>query len=466
MMNPVHTGVERSHREILAPNVFRNVFAPHGFRTVDVAALRQSLRWPVRLGLLVMMIFAASFVGWGAFVPLAGGAVAPGVISPDGDRKTVQHLEGGIIAQLIVRDGDVVGVGQPLVLLESLQPKATHDMLLAQQWTLLATHARLVAEQAGNTEVQFPRALVNSTDERLQVVLEGQRRLFNDRLTTHIARKDVLRQRIEQLNEQVKGYQAQVDSSNVQLDLIAEELVGKEALLRKNYITKPEVLKLQRAVAEIEGRRGEYMGAIARAQQQIGETQLQMLMTDAERTDQVTTRLEQLRVELATVTEKLGASVDILKRTVIAAPIAGVVLNLRFKTNGGVLKPAEPILDIVPAEDILLIDARISPVDIDVVRVGLQAKVQLTAYSGRNVPRLNGIVKTVSADRIVDEGSRQPYYLARVHVDREEIRQLHAGIELIPGMPAEVLIVTGERTMAEYLFQPFLDALWRSFRET
>lgn len=457
MMNPVHTGHTYGRQEILDPN---------GLRVVNVAMLRRSLRWPFRLGVVIMCFFLFAFVGWGGLVPLAGGAVAPGVISPDGDRKTVQHLEGGIIAQLMVRDGDSVSVGQPLVLLESLQPKATHDMLLAQQWTLLATHARLVAEQSGLTEVHFPPVLRKSTDERLQAVLEGQQRLFSDRLATHVARKDVLRQRIEQLNEQVKGLQAQVDSANTQLELIHEELVGKESLLRKNYITKPEVLKLQRAVAEIEGRRGEYLGAIARAHQQIGETHLQILMTDAERLDQVTTRLEQVRVELATVTEKLNASVDVLKRTVITAPIAGVVLNMRFKTNNGVLKPAEPILDIVPAEDILLIDARVSPVDIDVVRTGLQAKVQLTAYSGRNTPRLNGIVKTVSADRLVDEGSRQPYYLARVHVDRDELRQLHAGIELIPGMPADVLIVTGERTMVEYLFQPFLDALWRSFRET
>jgi HlyD family secretion protein len=457
MMDAVHTGLANIRQEILAPS---------GLRIVDAGTLRRSLGWPARLGLLVMIFFLVGFVGWGALVPLAGGAVAPGIISPDGDRKTVQHLEGGIIAQLMVRDGDIVSAGQSLVLLESLQPKAVHDMLLSQQWTLLASQVRLLAEQAGHTEVQFPPDLLNATDERLWAVVDGQRRLFYDRLATHDARKDVLRQRIEQLNEQVRGLQAQVDSSNVQLELIAEELAGKEVLLRKNYITKPEVLKLQRAVAELEGRRGEYLGAIARAQQQIGETQLQILMTDAERIDQVTTRLEQLRVELATVTEKLNSSVDILKRTVITAPIAGIVLNMRFKTNGGVLKAAEPILDIVPVEDMLLIDARVSPVDIDVVRVGLQAKVQLTAYSGRNTPRLNGVVKTVSADRLVDEGSRQPYYLARVHVDREEIRQLHAGIELIPGMPAEVLIVTGERTMADYLLQPFLDALWRSFRET
>jgi HlyD family secretion protein/epimerase transport system membrane fusion protein len=456
MMSGVHTGLVNNQQNS----------DPNGLRVVDAVALRQALRWPLRVGAVVMAFFALGFVGWGAFVPLAGGAIAPGIISPDGDRKVVQHLEGGIIAQLLVRDGDVVTAGQPLVLLESIQPKATHDMLRSQQWTLMATQARFLAEQAGQMDVQFAPELLNGADDRLQAVVDGQRRLFRDRLATHMARKGVLRQRIEQLNEQVKGLQAQVDSSNAQLALIAEELVGKEVLLRKNIVTKPEVLKLQRAVAELEGRRGEYLGAIARAQQQIGETQLQILMTDAERTDQVTTGLEQLRVELATVTEKLNSSIDILKRTVITAPIAGIVLNMRFKTNSGVLKPAEPILDIVPADDILLIDAKISPTDIDVVRAGLPAKVQLTAYSGRSTPRVNGVVRSVSADRVLDEGSRQPYYLARVHVDREEIRQSHSKIELIPGMPAEVLIVTGERTMVEYVFQPFLDALWRSFRES
>lgn len=457
MMQPAHTGL---------PNIRQQAANSNDVRVVDAGALRRSLRWPLRLGLVVLIFFGLTFIGWGAFVPLAGGAIAPAVISPDGDRKTVQHLEGGIIAELLVRDGDPVTAGQPLVLLESIQPKATHDMLLSQQWTLLATQVRLLAEQAGRQDVQFPEKLLETRDERLQAMLEGQRRLFQDRLATHLARKDVLRQRIEQLNEQVKGLQAQVDSSNAQLELIAEELVGKEALLRKNIVTKPEVLKLQRAVAELEGRRGEYLGGIARAQQQIGETHLQILMTDAERTDQVTTKLEQLRVELSTVTEKLNSSVDILKRTVITAPLAGVVLNMRFKTNGGVLRPADPILDIVPAEDTLLIDAKISPNDIDVVRAGLAAKVQLSAYSGRSAPRLNGTVRTVSADRMVDDATRQAYYLARVQVDREEIRQSHSGIELIPGMPAEVLIVTGERTMMGYLFQPFLDALWRSFRET
>lgn len=444
----------------------QQILLPDGMRVVDALSLRRSIRRPVRVGLLFVVLFLTVFVGWGALVPLAGGAVAPGIISPDGDRKTVQHLEGGIISKLLVRDGDIVAPGQPLVVLEGVLAKATFDMLVAQQGTLIATRARLLAEQAGLPEVEFPPEVAETKDERLRALVDGQRRLFADRFATHSARKNVLRQRIEQLREQIKGLQAQVDSSTTQLELIHEELVGKEELRLKNIVTKPEVLKLRRAVAEIEGHRGEYRGAIARAEQQIGETRLQMLMTDAERTDQVTTQLEQVRIELATATEKLNSSADILKRTIITAPLAGTVLNMRFKTEGGVLKPADPILDIVPAEDMLLIDAKIAPIDVDVVHAGLAAKVQLTAFTSRSAPRVNGVVRSVSADRLTDENTRQPYFLARVHVEREEIRRIGPNISLKPGMPADVLIVTGERTMADYLLQPFLDAIWRSFRET
>jgi len=439
--------------------------AGDGMRVVDGTSLQRSLRGPVLLGQVFVFFFLAAFVGWGAFVPLAGGAIAPGIISPDGERKTVQHLEGGIIAKLLVRDGDVVTAGQTLVLLESIQQKATYDMLLAQHGTFLATLSRLSAEQSGSTEVEFPHRLLSSADERLLAIVEGQRKLFTDRSMAHQSRKSILRQRIEQLNEQIKGLQAQVDSATAQLGYIAEELVGKEMLLRKEIVTKPEVLKLRRAVAEIEGRRGEYMGAIARAKQQIGETEIQILTADAERLDQVTTQLEQVRVDLSTASEKLNSTTDVLRRTVIAAPLAGTVLNMRFKTEGGVLRPGDPILDIVPAEDALLIDARIAPIDIDVVRAGLAAKVQLSAYSSRSVHQMEGRVRSVSADRLTDD-SKQPYYLARVEVDRDEIKRISAAVELVPGMPADVLIITGERTMAQYVFQPFLDALWRSFRET
>jgi HlyD family secretion protein/epimerase transport system membrane fusion protein len=442
------------------------VLSPEGMRVVDALALRRDLRRPRRIGVCLVLLFLAAFVGWGALVPIAGGAIAPGVISPDGNRKTVQHLEGGIISKLLVRDGDVVSAGQPIVLLEGILPKAAFDMLVAQQWTLMAMRARLFAEQTGLPEVEFPPEILQTTDQRLKGLVDGQRRLFADRLATHTARKSVLRQRAEQLKEQIKGLQAQVDSAAAQLGLIDEELVGKEELHAKKIVAKLEILRVRRTVAEIEGRRGEYMGAIARAKEQIAEIELQILTAEAERADQVTTQLEQVRVELATVTEKLNSSADILKRTVITAPLAGTVVNMRFTTEGGVLRAAEPILDIVPAEDMLLIDARVAPNDIDVVHAGLAAKVQLSAYSTRSVPRMNGIIRSVSADRLIDDNSRQPYYLARVNVDREEIKSIAPNVVLVPGMPADVLIVTGERTMARYILQPFLDAIWRSFRET
>ena len=218
--------------------------------------------------------------------------------------------------------------------------------------------------------------------------------------------------------------------------------------------------------ADLTGQKGEHIASIAQAQEKIGETKLQLLTLDAERADSIATELDKVSMELAAVQQQLQATGDVLNRTVIAAPVGGTVVNLRFKTVGGVVKPGDEIMGIVPTNDKLLIDARVSPVDIDVVRNGLIAKVLLSAFSGRDAPRINGIVRSVSADRLTDENTHQPYYLARVEVDRKQLASLGPRIELVPGMPAEVLIVTGERTMMDYLLEPFMKALKRSFRET
>lgn len=434
-------------------------------RAIDVTPLARSVKSPRRLGLLIICVFVVGFGAWAALVPLAGGAVASGVISPDGSKKTVQHLEGGIIRKLHVRDGDVVKAGQPLLLLETVQPRAAHDMLLTQRRTLHITRARLDAEKANRDELVFPPELLSKQPE-VQAILQGQRDVFHTRRTSHLARKRVLKQRIEQLKEQIKGFQAQVASTSRQLALIAEEVKGKEELERKGYLPRPELWRMERMEAEIHGKRGEYIAAISRAEQQIGEAEIQLLTLDADRADQIANQLDQIRNELATVEERLLASEDILNRTVVAAPVSGTVVNLKFKTESGVVQRGEPILDIVPSDDVLLIDARVSPIDIDVVHVGLSAQVQLLAFSSRSTPRVKGVVRSVSADRLVDEHTRQPYYLARVEVDREELKRIAPQVELVSGMPADVLIVTGEQTMVQYLFRPFLDALWRSLRET
>jgi HlyD family secretion protein/epimerase transport system membrane fusion protein len=432
----------------------------------QVAELHGLLRGPARAGGLLIGGFVLGFIGWAALAPLAGGAVASGIVSPDGSRRTVQHLEGGIIATLRVRDGDVVQAGQPLVVLQSIQASATHDALLNQHQTLSLMRARLLAEQAGEPRFTLPAGLTGAGSPGLIPIAAGQQQLFQTRRDSHLARRKVLAQRVQQFQQQIVALDAQVDSTRQQLALIAEELVGKEALRRKEIIAKPEVLRLQRMQAELMGKQGEYIGTIARVQQQIGETEQQALQLEAERADQIATQLDQVRVELAEVTERLNASRDILDRTVVTAPVSGTVVNLRFKTEGGVVQRAEPILDIVPAEEKLLIDARIAPSDIDVVHVGLSAQVHLTAYNSKGMPRIDGLVRSVSADRLADPATNQPYYLARIEVDRAELAQLDAGIRLVPGMPADVLIVTGERTMLAYLFEPFMQAFRRSLRET
>lgn len=430
----------------------------------EAGSLERSVRGPARYAWALTWLFILGACLWAGSIRLAGGAVAPGVISPEGGRKTVQHLEGGIVARLHVRDGDTVLAGQPLLELESLQARATHDMLRSQQRALSITRLRLEAERANASDLRLPADLP-ADDPAAQKLFAGQRELLLTRRDAHWSRKHVLNQRVSQLEEQIRGFEIQIESTTRQLELIADELVGKRALLEKGLTRKPEVRQLERAEAEIAGRRGEYRSMIARAREQIGEALLEALRLDAERLAEISTQFDKVQLDLLATEERLRASADILARTVITAPASGKVVNLQFRAERGVVQPGVPILDIVPDEDALLIDAHVSPTDIDVVHAGLKAQVQLTAYTLRSTPRVNGIVRTVSADRLINEQNRQPYFLARIEVDRASMAAAGRGIQLLPGMPADVLIMTGERTLAEYLLQPFLDALWRSFRE-
>lgn len=428
------------------------------------APIGEAVRWPVRIGVLLIVVFVGGFGLWATVVPLAGGAIATGVISPDGSTRTVQHLEGGIIQKLLVRDGDVVEKGQTLLILENVQPRASHDLLHRQAQTLLATQIRLEAEQSKSDALQFPGHLSSGGPE-MQKIIEGQKELFRTRKASHEAKNRILAQRIERLHEQIKGYEAQVESSERQLKLIAEEVSGKRELENKGYLPRPVLLKLLRMEAEISGQVGRYKASIAEAQQQIGEAEMQVLANDAERADRIATHLDEVQSKLNGIREKLLASRDVLDRTSITAPVSGTVVNLRFKTESGVVPATQPILDIVPSEEKLVIDARISPTDVDVVRKGLEAKVQLSAISSRSPPRIRGVVQSISADLVEDDKPGASYYLARVEIDRDELHRLAPDFKLTPGMPADVLIITGQRTMAEYILKPLQEAIWKSLRE-
>ena len=253
--------------------------------------LKPSIAVPARLGNAIILVFAVVFGGWVYLISLYGGAVAPGVINPDSGKKTIQHLEGGIIAEMRVREGEAVTVGQPLVVLESTQARAAYDLLAQQRWSLLAKKARLEAESAGQNQIDLPPELI-STDRRIRSVVEAQQEVFDARRLTYATRKNVLGQRSEQLTQQINGNEAQVESASRQIDFVSEELRAKEYLVGRGLMAKPEALRLKRVEAELSGKRGEYLATIARLHQQIGETNLQIVSVDAERADQVATDAE------------------------------------------------------------------------------------------------------------------------------------------------------------------------------
>lgn len=441
--------------------------APDSGSGADRAALWRDLRPVVVAGSIVVGAFFVGFGGWATLAPLASAAIAPGIVSPDGSRKTVQHLEGGIIRDIRVKNDEMVKSGDVLLVLEDTQARAAFDLLQTQSDALAATYARLTAEQIGAEAVNFPDDLLARAAAQPDIadLVEGQRQVFTVRKQSLGERKAILGQQIRQLGAEIKGLRDQIEARDREVALIKDEIVQVSELLRRGYERKPRLLALQRREAQIEGERAEHLGDIARAQQTIDQAKLEIVNLETARQDEVAAEITRVRTELLAMQERLLASRDVLRRTEVTAPVDGRVVELRFKTAGGVVGPGEPILDIVPIRDELLVDARVSPLDIDVVRAGLEARVHLLAYRQRSLPQIGGIVRQVSADSIVDQATGQRYFLARVEVDPAGLATLPEGVPLSAGMPAEVLIKTGERTLLNYLVEPLLDSVRRSFRE-
>jgi HlyD family secretion protein len=426
------------------------------------------LRGPVLVGYLVVLLFFAGLGIWAATANIASATVANGVVSPEGSRKTIQHLEGGIITEILVDEGDSVQAGDPLVVLQEIQARAGFEELQHKKYLFAAKLARLLAEQAGKPEVDFPAWLLEAEKDNSEIneVLEAQRDLFAARTEVHRGRKAIGGKRIDELQEEIIGLKHLVKTKRQQLASFDEELASMKKLVDSKMIPRPQYLELQRLRSETEGEMAESQADIARAKQNIGETELQIVNEDARRLDEILGELADTRAELSAVKERLGAKRDILERTVIVAPVAGTIHNKQFHTTGGVIKPGQSILDIVPQEVELLIDVHVRPVDIDVVETGQQARVHFLAFSARNLPETKGIVRSVSADSLLDEITGENYYRALVEVPKEELDKLGKALHINPGMPAEVLIMTGERTMLQYLIQPLMDSLRRSFRES
>ncbi|SED48988.1 HlyD family type I secretion periplasmic adaptor subunit [Rhodobacter sp. 24-YEA-8] len=418
---------------------------------------------PALTGFLLIVIFLGGFSAWAALVPIASGAVASGVISPDGNRRIIQHYEGGIIAEILVRDGDEVAQGQPVIALEGRQAKASHDAVLAEYQTALAIVARLRAETLHAETVTYPAELVTDMPGA-QAVIHDQNAIFERQRDYLAAQKSILQSRDEQLVAQVAALEAQGKSIERQLALNAEEMASKQALFDTGLATMPQLLELRRQETALSGESGRLSALMSEVGDKRAEVALQLLSLEAARADELASETDTARAKLATVSEQLNVSSDILDRTILTAPVSGKVVNSRFMSAGGVIRPAEPIMEIVPDQERLLIDARISVMDIDSVHSGMETVVHLTALASFRLPQIKGKVISVSGDRMTDPATGQAYFLARVEVSDESLA-LIGDSELVPGMPADVLLVTSTRTMAAYLFEPILATFRRSFRE-
>ncbi|TQV80516.1 HlyD family type I secretion periplasmic adaptor subunit [Denitrobaculum tricleocarpae] len=434
--------------------------------TSDETLLKDSLRPIVSVGVIAILLFFGLFGGWATFAPLARGTLAPGIVSPDGSRRTVQHYEGGIIQELRVREGQRVAKGDTVAVLQQIRVRSEHATFESQLFTLLAEQSRLLAEQASRAFITHdPRLMTNASDPEQEEAMSAQEAVFKARRSALENQQSILRQRIKQYEQQIEGFNIQNDSLDRQEVLIREEIAGVQALFDKGLERKPRLLALQRTQAQIDGARGENLAGIARASSAIGEAELEITRLKAERLDEVNNSLADLRVRIAEIEQSLDRTADELERTVIKAPVDGSVINLKFKTIGGVVKAGEAILDIVPARELLVIDARIPPLDIDAVHPGLGAEIILSAYPRRSTPSIRGKVEWISAGIMEDEDSEETYYSARVIVERDAISELPEKIVLYPGMPTEVMIISGERTALDYLLEPLMSSFRRSFTE-
>jgi membrane fusion protein, epimerase transport system len=429
-----------------------------------------------RIGLALIVGFFGVFGLWLVLAPLSGAVIVPGFVKVANERKTVQHLEGGIVKEILVRNGDRVKKGQPLVLMAEVQVGAAVEVLRQTLDGELAKSARLKAETERQSAIVFPEPLLARAHEpKLALVLRTEQAQFEARRTLMESQVSLLRSQSKQVQEEIRGLTSQVVSSDEFIKLTREELKMNESLHEKNFVAYPRILQLKRQLVEKEEKRGEYHSLIAQGKQKLSEIEIRVATLNQNYIREATDLLKESERIIADLSEKLRPAEDAMRRLSIDAPIDGEVVGLRVFTAGGVIAPREPLMDIVPIDAPVVVEGRVQVQDISEVRVGGVAEVQLSAYKARTTPLVDGVVSYVSADRLTDPGSagqQQPYYAVQIKVDAAQVAKLgkdirlDTEIKLAPGMPVTVFIKTRERAAIMYLLEPVTDTLRRAFRES
>ena len=420
----------------------------------------------IRIGLTVIVIGFVIGGGWMALAPIAGAVIAQGAVKVDMNRKTVQHQEGGIVKEILVRDGDRVLQGQPLLVLGDVRVDAAYDSLRTQRDSELGRHARLTADRTLAAKIAFPEELSARAehDPKVAEVLQREEALFVARRQTLREQTRLIEQQVREAEEEAIALRRQIAAQSRALSLQRDEVEANRRLMAQGFVGAMRVKTVDRAAADYEARLSEQQAELAKAKQRSSELALRVKTLENQFMQAAADELKESGNKLFDLDERLRPSKDAAERQRIVAPIAGEVVDLKFTSLGAVVGPRDPILDIVPTDGKLIMEGRIRPEDINSVAVGSAADVRLTAFKSRLTPVVPGKVTYVSADRLVDRASGTPYYTVHVDVAPEELQK--AGqLRLQAGMPVEVFVKTGERTVLQYLLDPLTAFVSRALRE-
>ena len=436
---------------------------PPAATTPDKAA--GDYRLHARIGLAVIAVCFGVFGLWAAFAPLGAAVMGPGYVAVESSRKTVQHLEGGIVRRILVREGDTVRAGQVLFELDPVQPSANLSIVRHQYFTARARLDRLSAERGRQAAVTFsPEVVQAASDPLLANILQDESRQFLERRATLTGQTGILQSRIGQLSEQVRGIEQQTTSMRAEVNFLNEEIEGLRELYEQELVPKPRLLALERERARISGQIGRLTAERAQTQKSIGEAQLQIRQIQQEFSEDVSKQMAEAQSQASDLREKFSVARDVAKRITITAPVSGTAQNLRVFTEGAVIRPADPLVDIAPGSGDLIVQAQFSPTDVDALHPGMRTELRFPSFHIRRLPVIKGTVQSVSRDRLIDETTRQPYFLVIVRLRDADIPSVLKG-KLTAGMPAEVIVPTSERTALEYILSPLTNALPKAMRE-
>ncbi|MBX3680386.1 HlyD family type I secretion periplasmic adaptor subunit [Cognatazoarcus halotolerans] len=430
----------------------------------EAEALAGIRRWR-RIGLVIIAMTFGLAVVWSFLAPLSSAVVAQGLVKVDSNRKRIQHQEGGVVKEILVRDGAHVKAGDVLIRLDETRAGASQGVLRTQRDAALALQARLEAERDRAAEIVWPEELLDRrNDPKVADLIQAQEVQFRARRASLVGQLSILDKQIASKSSEIGGLGGQMRAKQAQLASLRSELAGLTDLLSKGMVEKTKYRNLEREIARLDGERAEHESDIAAARTMMAEKQLEKFQLRKNFHQDVTEDLRKVQTDIFDVDERISAANFVLAQTEIRSPVEGTVTDLKVHTEGGVISPGELLLEVVPADDRLVVEARVRPQDVDRIHVGLPAGIKLSAFDQRTLPELDGAVTYLSADVVEDQRSGQVYYLTRVEVPESQLERLD-GLQVLPGMIADVFVRTGERTFFEYLLHPITASFDKAWRE-